>query len=173
MNRFIMNNAPPLTKKSTQTNTRTTAKNGAAKNRATQLERTTLHEDILSHIKRNLPKPQADGRLKMHSKEERALQFLPGDRKRSRTNIRKIEEIRNRKLNVGEPLETTNKGVSISIDELSIDDIKKLTRDNALKLCQFHKISNATNMARMAKNNNSRKLCYIEALCEYKINKKK
>ena len=31
-------------------------------------------------------------------------------------------------------------------------------------------------MARMAKNNNSRKLCYIEALCEFKnnkINKKK
>ena len=79
-------------------------------------------------------------------------------------------------INTGEPLETTNKGVSISIDELSIDDIKKLTRDNALKLCQFHKISNATNMARMAKNNNSRKLCYIEALCEFKnnkINKKK
>ena len=110
MNRFIMKNAPPpSTKKSAQTNTRTTAKNGAAKNRA--------------------------------------------------------------KLNVGEPLETTNKGVSISIDELSIDDIKKLTRDNALKLCQFHKISNATNMARMAKNNNSRKLCYIEALCEFKNNK--
>ena len=84
---------------------------------------------------------------------------------RASINIRKIEEICNRKLNVGEPLETTNKGVSISIDELSIDDIKKLTRDNALKLCQFHKISNATNMARMAKNNNSRKLCYIEALC--------
>ena len=92
---------------------------------------------------------------------------------RGSINIRKIEEICNRKLSVGEPLETTNKGVSISIDELSIDDIKKLTRDNALKLCQFHKISNATNMARMAKNNNSRKLCYIEALCEYKINKKK
>ena len=97
-------------------------------------------------------------------------------RLRGSINIRKIEEICNRKLNVGEPLETTNKGVSISIDELSIDDIKKLTRDNALKLCQFHKISNATNMARMAKNNNSRKLCYIEALCEFKnnkINKKK
>ena len=77
MNRFIMKNAPPPTKKSAQTNTRTTAKNGAAKHRATQLERTNLHEDILSHIKRNLPKPQADGRLKMHSKEERALQFLP------------------------------------------------------------------------------------------------
>ena len=33
-----------------------------------------------------------------------------------------------------------------------------------------------TNMARMAKNNNSRKLCYIEALYEFKnnkINKKK
>mgnify|MGYP001299562838 CR=1 FL=1 len=30
-----------------------------------------------------------------------------------------------------------------------------------------------TSNARMAKNNNSRKLCYIEALCEYKINKKK
>ena len=95
---------------------------------------------------------------------------------RGSINIRKIEEICNRKLSVGEPLETTNKGVSISIDELSINDIKKLTRDNALKLCQFHKISNATNMARMAKNNNSRKLCYIEALCEFKnnkINKKK
>ena len=26
-------------------------------------------------------------------------------------------------------------------------------------------------MARMAKNNNSRKLCYIEALCEFKNNK--
>ena len=91
MNRFIMKNAPPpSTKKSAQTNTRTTAKNGAAKNRATQLERTTLHEDILSHIKRNLPKPQADGRLKMHSKEERALQFLPGDRKRSRTKMNKL-----------------------------------------------------------------------------------
>ena len=90
MNRFIMKNAPPPTKKSAQTNTRTTAKNGAAKNRATQLERTTLHEDILSHIKRNLPKPQADGRLKMHSKEERALQFLPGDRKRSRTKMNKL-----------------------------------------------------------------------------------
>ena len=90
---------------------------------------------------------------------------------RGSINIRKIEGIRNRKLNVGEPLETTNKGVSISIDELSIDDIKKLTRDNALKLCQFHKISNATSNARMAKNNNSRKLCYIEALCEYKIKK--
>ena len=47
---------------------------------------------------------------------------------RGSINIRKIEEIRNRKLNVGEPLETTNKGVSISIDELSIDDIKKLTK---------------------------------------------
>ena len=94
MNRFIMKNAPPpSTKKSAQTNTRTTAKNGAAKNRATQLE-----------------------------------------------------------LNVGEPLETTNKGVSISIDELSIDGIKKLTKNNALKLCQFHKISNATSNARMAKN---------------------
>ena len=90
---------------------------------------------------------------------------------RGSINIRKIEEICNRKLNVGEPLETTNKGVSISIDELSIDDIKKLTRDNALKLCQFHKISNATSKARMAKNNNSRKLCYIEALCEFKNNK--
>ena len=90
MNRFIMKNAPPPTKKSAQTNTRTTAKNGAAKNRATQLERTTLHEDILSHIKRNLPKPQADGRLKMHSKEERALQFLPGDRKRLRTKMNKL-----------------------------------------------------------------------------------
>ena len=90
MNRFIMKNAPPPTKKSAQTNTRTTAKNGAAKNRATQLERTTLHEDILSHIKRNLPKPQADGRLKMHSKEERALQFLPGDRKRSRIKMNKL-----------------------------------------------------------------------------------
>ena len=90
---------------------------------------------------------------------------------RGSINIRKIEEICNRKLNVGEPLETTNKGVSISIDELSINDIKKLTKNNALKLCQFHKISNATNMVRMAKNNNSRKLCYIEALCEYKINK--
>ena len=32
-----MKNAPPPTKKSAQTNTRTTAKNGAAKNRATQL----------------------------------------------------------------------------------------------------------------------------------------
>ena len=38
-----MKNAPPLTKKSAQTNTRTTAKNGAAKTRATQLERTNLH----------------------------------------------------------------------------------------------------------------------------------
>ena len=91
MNRFIMKNAPPpSTKKSAQTNTRTTAKNGAAKNRATQLERTTLHEDILSHIKRNLPKPQADGRLKMHSKEERALQFLAGDRKRLRKKPNKL-----------------------------------------------------------------------------------
>ena len=61
--------------------------------------------------------------------------------------------------------------MSISIDELSIDGIKKLTKMNALKLCQFHKISNATSNARMAKNNNSRKLCYIEALCEYKIKK--
>ena len=44
MNRFIMKNAPPpSTKKSAQTNTRTTAKNGAAKHRATQLERTNLH----------------------------------------------------------------------------------------------------------------------------------
>ena len=92
---------------------------------------------------------------------------------RGSINIRKIEEICNRKLSVGEPLETTNKGVRISIDELSIDGIKKLTKKNALKLCQFHKISNATSNARMAKNNNSRKLCYIEALCEYKINKKK
>ena len=76
-------------------------------------------------------------------------------------------------INTGEPLETTKKGVSISIDELSIDDIKALTKNKALKLCQFHKISNVTIMARMAKNNGSRKLCYIEALCEYKINKKK
>ena len=91
MNRFIMKNAPPpSTKKSAQTNTRTTAKNGAAKNRATQLERTNLHEDILSHIKCNLPKPQADGRLKMHSKEERALQFLAGDRKRLRKKPNKL-----------------------------------------------------------------------------------
>ena len=45
MNRFIMKNAPPPTKKSAQTNTRTTAKNGAAKNRATQLERTNLHRN--------------------------------------------------------------------------------------------------------------------------------
>ena len=95
MNRFIMKNAPPPTKKSAQTNTRTDAKNGAAKNgvaknRATQLERTNLHEDILSHIKRNLPKPQADGRLKMHSKEERALQFLAGDRKRLRKKPNKL-----------------------------------------------------------------------------------
>ena len=90
---------------------------------------------------------------------------------RGSINIRKIEEICNRKLNVGEPLETTNKGVSISIDELSINDIKKLTKNNALKLCQFHKISNATSKARMAKNNNSQKLCYIEALYEFKHDK--
>ena len=56
-------------------------------------------------------------------------------------------------INTGEPLETTKKGVSISIDELSIDDIKALTKNKALKLCQFHKISNVTIMARMAKNN--------------------
>ena len=90
MNRFIMKNTPTSTKKSAQTNTRTTAKNGAAKNRATQLERTNRQEHILSHIKRNLPKPQADGRLKMHSKEERALQFLPGDRKRARKKMNKL-----------------------------------------------------------------------------------
>ena len=52
-----------------------------------------------------------------------------------------------------------------------VDDIKKLIKKNALKLCQFHKISNATSMARIAKNNNSRKLCYIEALCEFKHDK--
>ena len=38
-------------------------------------------------------------------------------------------------------------------------------------MCQFHKISNVTIMARMAKNNGSRKLRYIEALCEFKHDK--
>ena len=126
-----------------------------------------IHQLIHIHIYAN----KIMNRFIMKNAPPRQKKHLRGS-----INIRKIEEICNRKLNVGEPLETTNKGVSISIDELSIDDIKKLTRDNALKLCQFHKISNATSKARMAKNNNSRKLCYIEALCEFKnnkINKKK
>ena len=51
MNRFIMKNAPPpSTKKSAQTNTRTAAKNGAAKNRATQLERTTLQSNYHEYL---------------------------------------------------------------------------------------------------------------------------